>query len=134
MSKLGFAFLMLLLVAGCATHAVTSGRVVVRDDRPGAEVRFSEHDRALLYGHYRSAAKTQKTPSGLAQHERLPPGLAKRQPLPAGLQGRLLPRELEAQLTALPPTHVRLLVGRDVVLMHRDSRILLDILYGVVPD
>ena len=133
MSKVWCAVLMSLLVAGCATYAVTSGRVAVRDDQVGTELRFGERDRALLYEHYR-AANNRKVPPGLAQHEQLPPGLTRRQPLPAGLRGRLLPRELEAKLTVLAPAYVRLLVGRDVVLMHRDSRILLDILYGVVPE
>jgi hypothetical protein len=124
----------MLLAGGCATHAVTSGRVVVRDDQAAVEVRFSERDRAVLRDYYRANAASQKLPPGLAKRERLPPGLAKRDILPAGLQGRPLPRDLETRLTALPATHVRLRIGRDIVLIHRTSRILIDAVYGIAPE
>lgn len=119
-----------LVAAGCAAHAVTSGRVVVRDDRAAVELRFSDHDRALIEEHYRGA-KSKQLPPGQAKRERLPPGLARRDTLPPGLQGRLLPRELESHLAVLPATHVRVIIGHDIVLMHRDTRVVLDILYGV---
>lgn len=119
-----------LVVAGCATHAATSGRVVVRDDRAAVELRFNDRDRALIEEHYR-ATKPKKTPPGLAKRETLPPGLAKRDTLPPGLQGRALPRELESHLAVLPGTYVRVVIGRDIVLMNRDTRVVLDIVYGV---
>jgi len=115
---------------GCAAHTVTSGRVVIRDDRAVVEARFSDRDRAIM-GEYYRAAKPKKTPPGLAKREPLPPGLARRDTLPPGLQGRLLPRELEARLTVLPAAQVRVIIGRDIVLMQRDTRVVLDILYGV---
>lgn len=123
-------FLVLLVMMGCATHTVTSGRVVLRDDRAVADARFSDRDRAAITQHY-LAAKPKKTPPGLAKREQLPPGLMKRGTLPPGLQGRSLPRELEARLTVLPATHVRVIIGRDIVLMQRDTRVALDILYGI---
>jgi hypothetical protein len=119
-----------LVVTGCAAHTVTSGRVVVRDDRAAVELHFSDRDRALIEEHYR-VTKPKKVPPGLAKRERLPPGLAKRDTLPPGLQGRLLPRELESRLAALPAAYARVIIGRDVVLMNRDTRVVLDILYGV---
>jgi len=119
-----------LVVTGCAAHAVTSGRVAVRDDRAAVELRFSDRDRALIEQYYRTA-KPKKAPPGLAKRERLPPGLAKRDTLPPGLQGRLLPRELESRLAVLPAAYVRVIIGRDIVLMNRDTRVVLDILYGV---
>ena len=119
-----------LVVTGCATHAVTSGRVVVRDDRAAVELRFSDRDRGLIEEHYR-AAKPKKAPPGLAKRERLPPGLAKRDTLPPGLRGRLLPRELESRLAVLPAAYARVVIGRDIVLMNRDTRVVVDILYGV---
>jgi hypothetical protein len=124
--------LLALLASGCATHAATSGRVVVRDDRASIEVGFSNRDRALIEEHYRGVKPGKKTPPGLARREQLPPGLAKRERLPPGLQGRMLPRELESRLTVLPPAYLRLIVGHDVVLMNRNTRVVLDILYGVV--
>ena len=127
-------FLILLLVltaAGCATHAATSGRVVVRDDRTSAELHFHAHERVVVEEYYR-AAKLKKSPPGYVKRERLPAGLAKRDTLPPGLHGRLLPVELEARLSVLPRAYVRLIIGRDMVLMHRNTRLVLDILYGVV--
>jgi len=112
--------LLALTAAGCAAHAVTSGRVVVRDDRAAVELRISDRDRTRIEEHYRSAKPKQA-----------PPGLAKRDTLPPGLQGRLLPRNLEERLTVLPAAYVRVIIGRDIVLMHRDTRVVLDILYGV---
>lgn len=128
--KLLSVVLAALLLMGCAVHAVTSGRVAVRDDRASVELHFSDRDRALIEEHYRGA-KSKKTPSGLAKRERLPPGLAKRDTLPPGLQGRSLPRVLESRLAVLPSAYVRVIIGRDVVLMQRDTRVVLDILYGV---
>ena len=119
-----------VLMMGCAAHTATSGRVVIRDERAVVDVRFSDHDRAAIEQHYR-AAKSKKKPPGLAKRESLPPGLAKRDTLPPGLQGRLLPRELETRLTVLPAAQVRVIIGRDVVLMQRDTRVVLDILHGV---
>lgn len=129
-------FLMLLLViapAGCATHAVTSGRVVIRDDHAVVDARFSDRDRTAIAQHYR-AASIKKNPPGLSKRESLPPGLAKHDTVPPGLQGRLLPRELETRLTVLPATQVRVILGRDIVLMQRNTRVVLDILYGAIPE
>jgi len=119
-----------LVVTGCATYAATSGRVVVRDDHATVELHFSDRDRALIEEHYRGT-KPKKAPPGLAKREQLPPGLAKRDTLPPGLQGRALPRELESRLAVLPAGYVRVIIGRDIVLMNRDTRVVLDILYGV---
>ena len=121
-----------LATVGCVTHAMTSGQVAIRDDRAGVELRFGARDRALIEDYYRKARNTNKTPPGLARREQLPPGLARGGRLPPGLQGRGLPSELETRLTALPSPYVRLVVGHDVVLMRRDTRVVLDVLYGVV--
>jgi hypothetical protein len=80
---------------------------------------------------YYRDTKSKKVPPGLAKHERLPPGLEKRGTLPPGLRGRELPRELESRLDVLPAPNVRTIIGRDIVLMNRNSRVVLDILFGV---
>jgi hypothetical protein len=112
--------ILVLMMVGCAAHAVTSGRVVIRDDRAQSDVRFSDHDRAAIEQYYRSA-----------KPKKMPPGLARRDTLPPGLQGRALPRELEARLAVLPAAQARVIIGRDIVLMQRDTRVVLDILYGI---
>jgi hypothetical protein len=135
-TMLRFIIVVLLAAAGagCATHAMTSGQVVIRDDRGSVELRFGARDRALISDYYRQAAKSKRTPPGLAKREQLPPGLAHGGRLPPGLQSRGLPSDLESRLTTLPTPYVRLVIGRDVVLMKRDTRVVLDVVYGAVPE
>ena len=130
-----------LCLGGCATHAVTSGRFVVRDTGYGGsstslEVRFSDHDRQQVQDYYRAkgGGKYKKTPPGLAKRDQLPPGLAKRDTLPPGLQGRNLPGDLESRLTPLPAPYVRVIVGGDIVLMNGRTRVVVDLLSDMVAD
>ena len=133
MRQLLTGILLAILMAGCATHVATSGRVVVRDDQAELAMRISDQDRKTMYAYYRDSANARKMPPGLAKRERLPPGLARRDILPAGLRGRELPNDLEPRLSPLPAIYVRLLIGHDVVLLHRNSRIVIDVAYGIVP-
>ena len=129
-------FLVLLLaltVSGCATHAATSGRIVVQDRNATIDVAFGSQDRRLIHDYYESRRHTRgkKPPPGLAKKDRLPPGLAKRDTLPPGLQGRGLPGDLEARLVRLPAPYVRVVVGGDIVLMDGRTRVVMDVLHGV---
>ena len=128
MLRITLVLLLVVINSGCGAYAITSGRVAIREDR-GA-LHFSERDRAIIVEYFR-AHPSKKTPPALAKREKLPPGLGKRETLPPGLQGWSLPRDLESRLTALPTTQVRILLGHDVVLIQRDSRVVLDILNGV---
>lgn len=128
MLRLALVLLCALINTACGLHAVTSGRVAIRDDR-GA-VHFSERDRAIISKYFR-AHPIKKAPPGLAKREKLPPGLGRRDTLPSGLDGRPLPRDLESRLTALPAAQERMLLGTDVVLIQRNSRLILDILHAV---
>ena len=135
-----FAVLALWL-GGCAAHAVTSGRFVVRDTRGGGtgavvDVRFSDHDQRVLQEYYRGSGggKRKKTPPGLAKRDTLPPGLARQQTLPPGLRGRSLPGDLESRLSPLPAPYVRVIVGGDVVLMDGRSRVVVDLVSDIVPE
>lgn len=129
MLRITLTLLWVVIASGCGAYAITSGRVAIRDDHQAA-LNFSERDRAAIAAYYR-AHPEKKTPPGLAKREKLPSGLAKRDKLPPGLQGRPLPRDLESRLTAVPAAYVRIVLGRDVLLMQRDTRLVLDILYGV---
>lgn len=124
--------LVALLVAGCATHAATSGRVVVTDGNTRVAVVITDGDRRLIQDYYHPK-KGKGLPPGLAKREQLPPGLAKRDRLPPGLQGEPLPPDLERRLSPLSPDYVRIRVGRDIVLMERRTRVAVDIAYGLVP-
>ena len=133
-----YRFLLIALVAlfanGCATDLLTSGRVVLKDEKRVIDVSFNDHDRRLIHQYYRhhKKHKPKKMPPGLAKRGgNLPPGLAKQDALPPGLQGRALPVDLEAQLTPLSNTYVRVRIGADLVLLDRNTRIVLDVMYGV---
>jgi len=121
--------LALLMLAGCATQAATSGRVVIRDDTGVVDIRIDDRDRARIHDYYRGG---KGLPPGLAKRGgHLPPGLAKRDRLPPGLQGDALPYELERKLSRLPSSYVRVRVGQDIVLMDRNTRVVLDVVYGI---
>jgi len=70
-------------------------------------------------------------PPGLASKDRLPPGLARRDKLPPGLQGKALPPVLEARLPSLDPRWTRELIGDNLVLIDRDTDVIVDILRDV---
>jgi hypothetical protein len=119
----------LLMLAGCATQAATSGRVVIRDDTGVVDIRIDDRDRSHIHDYYRGG---KGLPPGLAKRGgNLPPGLAKRDRLPPGLQGDSLPYELERKLSRLPSSYVRVRVGQDIVLMDRNTRVVFDVIYGI---
>lgn len=131
-----YRVLMIAMVAaslgGCATHVMTSGRVVVKDDRYVVDVSFTDHDRKVIREYYRGLGKRKKTPPGLAKRGNdLPPGLVKRDVLPPGLQGRALPGALESRLTPLSDPYVRVRIGTDIVLLDRNTRVIVDVIYNV---
>lgn len=120
-----------IFVSGCVTHAATSGRVVIQDKDTVVEVRFSDHDRAVIADYYQKAKKRKGLPPGLAKRgDNLSPGLAKREVLPPGLQHEPLPRELEAKLSPLPSSYIRVRVGQDIVLMDNKTRVVFDVIYS----
>ncbi len=117
-------------VGGCAAHVGTSGRVVISDERAVVDIRFSDHDRRLIEEYYQKGKKYKSLPPGLAKRNGLPPGLAKRDRLPPGLDYRPLPAELEARLSRLPAGYLRVRVGRDIVLMDGETRVIFDVIYS----
>lgn len=118
------------LVAGCATHVATSGRVVLQDRNTQVVVSINERDRALIEAYYGN--KKKRLPPGLAKRQGgLPPGLAKRGTLPPGLREESLPVELERKLTPLPSGYIRVRVGHDIVLVDRRTRVVFDVVYDI---
>lgn len=110
------------LLAGCATHVVSSGGVVLQDDRRAANTGFRDRDRKIILDYYKRHKQSQP---GTAT------GLVRQDVLPLSLQSRSLPAALETQLTPLNEPYMRLEVGNDVVLIDRNTRIVIDIIYGV---
>lgn len=121
-------------LSGCALEAATSGRVAIDDGRGHyADIRFTEHDRRLIEDYYANRPRYKKTPPGLAKRGgELPPGLARRERLPPGLRGRGLPERLETRLTPLPWPYARVVIGADVAIINRDTRVVVDVLHDVI--
>jgi hypothetical protein len=125
--------LLALALTACAAMEVTSGRVTLSDSGSSAGIAFSSRDRAIVsYFDYHHRYNPKRLPPGLAKRQQLPPGLVKRDVLPKGLQGEPLPADLERRLHPLPDVYVRLVVGSDVVLMNRNTRVVMDIYRDVV--
>ena len=119
-------FLLLLFslgLTGCGTYAATSDRVVIRDDRVVTQARFTDPDRSAALQYYR----TRKTS---VRHTTQ--AVVKGRVLPHDLRGDVLPQELESRLSVLPGTHTRLVVGHDLVIIDRHTRVVRDVLSGVV--
>ena len=122
--------LAIVALGGCATHAMTSGRVVIQDENATVDVAINNHDRTVIRDYYANSKK-KGLPPGLAKRNGgLPPGLAKRDKLPPGLQSTPLPYDLEGRLTRLPESYVRVRIGRDIVLMDKRTRVVFDVMYG----
>lgn len=122
-----------LLASGCVT--LSGGGIVVGDDDSQVAVIFTNRDRSLIDDYFSRGRKHKRTPPGLAKRSKLPPGLQRQLErngkLPPGLQGRGLPGDLESSLSRLPGGYVRLIVGADVVLMNKKTRVVVDIIKGI---
>lgn len=110
-------------LTGCGTYAATSDRVVIRDDRAVPQVRFTDRDRSAARQYYR----THKTP---ARHTTQ--AVVKGRALAQNQHGDALPPELQSQLSVLPGAYMHLVVGRDLVIIERHTRVVRDVLSGVV--
>lgn len=128
-----------LLFSGCATlednFGIRSGEVKVRTEGGYMKVVFSDRDRKTIGNYYAKKGKYKKLPPGLAKKDKLPPGLQKRldagERLPPGLQRRNLPYELEDILSPLPKGYIRLKVGGDIIIMNKDTEVVVDIIRDI---
>ncbi|UCH46212.1 MAG: hypothetical protein JSV11_05805 [Nitrospiraceae bacterium] len=125
------------LLTGCASFPqMNSGVFGVATDDMQVQVAFGDNDRRLIHDYYRhKKIKHKKMPPGLAKKGKLPPGLQKqlrkKGKLPPGLAKRHLPHELEDRLTPVPRGYVRLKVGGDIVLMDKETEVIVDIIHGI---
>ena len=133
MYKYILPLLLVMAISGCASYTSTSGRVVIKDDTGAVDIRINDRDRGYIGDYYRHSHMGGKgLPPGLAKREgSLPPGLAKRDRLPPGLRGESLPYELERKLSKLPSSYVRVRIGQDIVLMDRNTRVILDVIFDI---
>ena len=110
--------LLMAMLGGCALHTATSGGVAVTGT-PAAEPRFSAAERRDLHNYF--ATKTKRTSP------------ARRETLSSDTRGQALPAALERRWPRLPRGYARVIVGADVLLIKRDTRQVVDGVYGVVP-
>lgn len=109
------------------------------DDQGGPAIQYGlgKHDREVIYSYYNN--RNSGLPPGLAKRGgNLPPGLERQLErngtLPPGLQKKLqpCPVELERQLPSLPPDYRRGVIGAHVVVLNRNTNVIVDIFKNVV--
>jgi hypothetical protein len=107
------------------------------DDQESSKYLFGERDREIITRYYSNHGWN--LPPGLAKRGgNLPPGLEKHLErngtLPPGLQKRIepCPEELERQLPPLPPEYRRAVIGAHVVILNRNTNVIVDIMKDVV--
>lgn len=133
------AWVLVLLIGGvltgCAHH-----HEPVHPPGHGTEIGqlvFDETTRSIIYDYYRNLPRHsrpggKRIPPGLSKRGgSLPPGLAKRSVLPPGLQKRSLPPSLISRLPAVHPDAVRVIVDDSILLLHRTTHVVLDIIEHV---
>ena len=98
---------------------------------------FGPHDREVISSYYSN--HTQGLPPGLAKRGgNLPPGLEKHLErngtLPPGLQKKLepCPAELERRLPPLPADYRRAVIGAHIVVVNRNTNVIVDVFRDVV--
>lgn len=143
---------LLIPVSTVAAEISASGRISLSDGNKSLDIAFSHNDKSVIAAYYEDKAmhvsSSEQTsrggkrgkgpkqgahvPPGLAKHGGLPPGIAKRDRLPREVVTEVLPPELERKLSPLPsPNYVRVKVGQDLVIMDRQTRVVLDIAFGL---
>jgi hypothetical protein len=105
---------------------------------PNVVIVFTTEDRDIISDWFWT--NRNGLPPGLAKRESLPPGLQKQLrrngTLPPGLQKKLtpLPYALDSRLERLPSDYIRVVIGRDIILLHRKNNTVLDIISNVIRD
>lgn len=119
-------------------HGKGKGHHKHEDDQgEGSKYLFGERDREIITSYY--SDRGSNLPPGLAKRGgNLPPGLEKHLErngtLPPGLQKRIqpCPEELERQLPPLPADYQRAVIGAHLVIVNRNTNVIVDIMKNVV--
>ena len=121
------------LLTGCEITP-RYGEVRVHDRHYDVRVVLSDRDRLLIRDYY--APRYSRLPPGLAKLGKVPPGHAKKlyrnAPVPHDYRWDPVPRELEGRLSHLPDGYVRITVGGDIAIMNVRTRVVVDLLEGIV--
>jgi hypothetical protein len=114
-------------------HGNGKGHEKHGDDDDQSEHYYKDHDREAIRRWYDDHESN--LPPGLAKRDQLPPGLEKqlvrRGTLPPGLQKRLqpCPEDLERRLPPPPPDCAHVLIGGHIVLINRQTSVVVDIFH-----
>ena len=105
---------------------------------PSVAIIFTTQEREIISDWFLS--NRNGLPAGLANRESLPPGLQRQLrrngTLPPGLQKKLtpLPYALDSRLAGLPGDFLRVVIGRDIILLDRRNNSILDVISNVIRD
>jgi len=113
------------MLCGCIAQALTSGHIAFSDDGAGAGAvpRISAHERMLIHDYCANRVRA-------AQDTRIVSGLRDNHPLPPRLAYHYLPARLESRLEPLPQPYARVVVGTDVLVINRHTRMIVDLARG----
>ena len=130
-----------LFLALCLAMPVSlyAGDVVEDIVNETADKVFSEAERRIIHDYYGDGAQEGKNKGkGPGKNGKLPPGLQKQLEkngrLPPGLEKKSLPTGLSSKLPPAPKGYERVIVDNDVVLVHKASQVIADIITDVVLD
>lgn len=110
---------------GC-TLAPSRAAVQVHSDNVDLKLGFNDYDRHSIQRYYGYPHKHRK-PLPLGYYKRF----QRHKPLPRNYYPRPLPWELDRRLSPLPADYIRGLIGNDVALMNRHTRVVYDILWSI---
>jgi Ni/Co efflux regulator RcnB len=122
------------------TVSTTAGKEKGEEKSEGAEEksrkRAKKKKKKKKKSRGRGRGRGKGLPPGLAKRKKLPPGLARQLErngrLPPGLRKKSLPGHVEAELPPAKKGTERVIVGKDVVLIDKQSEMILDIIRDVV--
>ena len=114
MQRREFLVLASLLITGCATKPAAKPEI--------AGMLFSEAERKTITRFYSQGIDRQR--SGPVPAQRIKAGDL----LDSGLRPNKLPTELDKLLPYLPAPYTRLILDADVILVNRDTHIVLDVI------
>lgn len=92
----------------------------------GVTIRFGADEAQTITDYYRGRPAPSSLPPGIAKN------LARGKPLPPGIAKKYLPSDLTARLPRLDDRYLRIVAGRDVLLIEAGSGLILDVLRGVL--
>ena len=93
------------------------------------KIKFDRKTKKIIKKYFSGVEGGQDENGKRKRRQKLPSGLEKKKPLPAGLKVFSFPKELTAQLPSPQPNTARIMVeGGHVVLLHRPTNIVLDII------